>query len=114
MTKPMTKVALKALRGSIEKWEKIVAGTGVDLGTDNCPLCEVFRVRYDAKARPCVGCPVRARSGLPGCRGTPYDVWMSETASDGFERVAGSAEAKVAAQAELDFLRSLLPPEAAS
>ena len=32
----MSKEAETALRGSIEKWEEIVAGTGVDDGTHNC------------------------------------------------------------------------------
>jgi len=34
--------ALEALKGSIKKWERIVEGTGVDEGADNCPLCELF------------------------------------------------------------------------
>lgn len=105
MTKPMTNVALKALRGSIEKWEKIVAGTGVDRGCTNCPLCDEFR------DGGCAGCPVKSRTGMRGCEGTPYDAWMSETVFNGFGRGADSADAKAAAQAELDFLRSLLPPE---
>jgi len=42
---------LKALKGSIKKWEKIIAGTGVDKGGDNCPLCK-------ACGWNCRDCPV--------------------------------------------------------
>ena len=38
----MDKATREALLGSIEKWERIVAGTGEDRGTLNCPLCTKF------------------------------------------------------------------------
>jgi hypothetical protein len=63
----MDNQTLAALKGSIRKWENIAAGTGVDKGVFNCPLCKLFGATH----------------------GDP-------------ERIA-------AAQAELDFLRSLLP-----
>jgi hypothetical protein len=44
--KPITinTAGMKALDGSIEKWRKIVAGTGTDEGPDNCPLCQRYLV----------------------------------------------------------------------
>src|SRR5947209_6256825 len=50
----MEAATLQALKGSIAKWEKIVAGTGADGGRADCPLCSLF-YEYD-----CAGCPVAA------------------------------------------------------
>lgn len=98
--------ALCLLEGSIEKWEAIVAGTGEDHGTDNCDLCAGFY------ALCCVGCPVAAKVGADSCEGTPYQEWsdhMFETHDGSEMKIAGCAECDRFAQAELDFLRSLLP-----
>lgn len=62
----------EALQGSIQKWERIVAGKGGDRGTDNCPLCQVFLVTV---GEMCGGCPVSVYTGLTSCRATPYDEW---------------------------------------
>lgn len=88
---PMDPATLVALKGSIAKWEGIVAG-----GPEgDCPLCLMF-----FRGRPiediCVGCPVMERTGRRMCRGTPY--WDDTNPKQ--------------AQAELDFLKSLLPKEA--
>jgi hypothetical protein len=97
---------LAALKGSIAKWEAIVDGTGVDDGPDNCPLCEIFY------AKECIGCPVALKSGYPGCSNTPYEDQWGQVFSDCFTNIyrANTPERKVAAQAELHFLISLLPP----
>ena len=87
-----------ALLGSIEKWQKIVDGTGEDKGSDNCPLCQEFRYRYR-----CHGCPVFSQTGQIGCRGTPYDDY--ESAEDNHDTDGRRAVAK----AELAFLKCLLP-----
>jgi hypothetical protein len=104
----MDKAALKALKGSIRKWERIVAGDGGDDGAADCPLCREFRFGAEFD---CVGCPVMAESGLPYCSGTPYTGWMQY--HDGLARAfplnASTGEEIMLAQAELDFLRGLLP-----
>lgn len=92
---------LTALRGSIDKWRAIVAGDSGDLGVRNCPLCAVF---YDVR---CVGCPVSERSGAAGCVNTPYIAWAEEWDDN---RVTDD-RSRTLAQAELDFLVSLLPGE---
>lgn len=92
----MNEETLEALKGSIRKWEGIVAGTEVDHGEENCPLCEMFILKN------CRGCPVYDRTGEEGCYGTPY----RQTLRLGHD----SVRYKKAAQAEVDFLRSLLPP----
>lgn len=58
--------ALRALDGSIRKWEKIVKGTGVDLGVGNCPCCQLYW------ANDCKNCPIAIFTGKHMCFGTPY------------------------------------------
>lgn len=99
----MNKATLKALKGSIAKWEKIVAGTGVDDGTDNCPLCKLFY------GLGCMGCPVAIKSGRDTCKKTPYGGWMLATFGQEWPRRVIDAGQKKAARAELRFLKSLLP-----
>jgi len=91
-----------ALKASIEKWERMIAGEP----EGDCPLCEMF-----AKGRgvdQCKGCPVAERAGQIGCYNTPYyDV--PELSDDERQDPAQYAAYIAAAQVELDFLRSLLP-----
>lgn len=105
----MNAATLDALKGSIEKWEKIVKGTGKDYGTANCPLCVLFY------SNVCIGCPVSAKSGKVGCVDTPYREWgkatLSQRNSVSNGRYAISSLQKIAAQAEMDFLKSLLPED---
>lgn len=104
----------KALEGSIAKWEAIVAGTGADGCADNCPLCELFLDPFSE----CDDCPVAERAGVGGCMNTPWEAWRKITAYTprkyrGPGRKVESEIERDLAQAELDFLRSLLPVEAA-
>ena len=101
--KAMDAATLEALRGSIKKWERIVAGTGVCRGVDNCPLCRRFHAAY-GNSPCCSGCPVFEATGKRGCTGTPIEDYDDE---DGTEE-----EMLAAAIAEVDFLKSLLPKEA--
>lgn len=108
---------LQALRGSISKWENIVAGTAGDMGPSNCPLCQEFFRNH------CVGCPVSAKVGASYCGNTPYSAWRMRARADAevtLDPITWGREDKVEneedvklAQAELDFLRSLLPEEVA-
>lgn len=97
----MTPKALKALRGSIRKWEKIVLGTGVDKASENCPLCKVYIVRA------CRGCPVYNTTGLIGCIGTPYVDYVN--AGKGPNNHPSDEAGLFHARRMLDFLRDLLP-----
>ena len=95
----MDKSTREALLGSIEKWERIVAGTGEDRGTLNCPLCKKFY--FEDRSRPCVRCPVAKKVGNILCRGTPYENYLR----------AWPEGRPAAAEAELAFLQSLLAPD---
>jgi len=104
----MKKETLEALEKSIEKWEKIVAGKGEDRGRDDCALCKLFR------KESCVGCPVYAKTGHLGCRGTPYVRWVNHHDYKHFDESSEiyeieCSECKRLAQEELEFLKSLLP-----
>ena len=109
----MNAKTLTALKGSIKKWEAIVAGKGADEGSGNCPLCNVFITSS------CRGCPVSERVGNVGCGGTPYAEWdylMSREGAYGKKGIADVSSDKVPlarsyAEAELKFLQSLLPTE---
>lgn len=107
---PMDDRTLEVLLGSIAKWEAIVAGTGRDLGGINCPLCREFILRIGK----CRGCPVKAKTGRSGCRGTPYDEWSSSGAGDqpieSFDPIDRPRLVELA-QAELEFLQELVPAQ---
>lgn len=94
---------LEALEGSIRKWEAIVNGTGKDEGPHNCPLCELFHPGFSNNVSAqvaCDGCPIKAKTRRPYCWDTPYGAYHE-----------GDPDSLEAAQAELDFLRSLLPAD---
>ena len=103
----MPEHTLTALRGSISKWEGILAGTIQDEGPRNCPLCKLFWY----VGEDCKGCPVAASTGFSNCGGTPYEDFgevMESGVSDSERQRLG----KEIAQRELDFLKSLLPNSA--
>jgi hypothetical protein len=110
----MDSETLAALDGSIRKWEAIVAGTGIDDGCDNCPLCKVFYYFSHHKGRTyCDGCPIYLDTGITGCERTPYDAWCEEW---GLNTILGhngeiNIFAQELAQDMLDYLRSLRPTE---
>lgn len=108
----MTPETLTALRGSIVKWRGIVAGTTEDMGTENCPLCALFYGDHGT----CVGCPVSEATSATCCGGTPYDRWSDYWAPSAESNwdlkhvpLEQLDEIRALAQAELDFLISLLP-----
>ena len=117
----MDERTLKALRGSIVKWEAIVDGSGVDKGVNNCPLCKEFEAIPDPdddEQDCCYGCPVADKVGYTGCEGTPYTHWAEHHNSKHFNPDLNLLSRQIQcpdcipfAQAELDFLRSLLPKE---
>lgn len=102
----MDKKTLKALKGSIKKWEKIVAGTGTDKGMDNCPLCHV-------NDHNCKKCPVYLITNHTNCSYSPYIAWCNhmEKSTQDWDSPwkAIGPKQKALAQAELNFLIALLP-----
>ena len=99
---------LKALEGSIEKWRLIAYESGEDRATDNCPLCSIFFNEFR-----CGKCPVRLKTSLQACSGTPYTDWTSHhTEEESHTTNPYKVECptcKDLAKAELKFLRSLRP-----
>ena len=108
----MTADTLTRLKGSIEKWEKIEAGTGRDGGTTNCPLCAKFlRPVLGSDRANCDGCPVKAATGNDSCTGSPYSNWIriADPTNSSEAVLATTNQARAAAQSMTAFLRSLLP-----
>lgn len=89
---------LAALDGSIKKWEAIVAGTGIDAGPMNCPLCRLFFYKG------CFGCPVSNKTQQDGCSGSPYEEYYDLRGGE-----CTNEELRDAAKKEVDFLKSLKP-----
>lgn len=93
---------LDALKASIAHWQenlaKAKAGERFELGQSECALCGLFAEDY------CNGCPVRDKTEVFGCIGTPYGA-VQRTWSEG-----GPALIK-ATEDEVEFLQFLLPPE---
>lgn len=123
---PMHEQTLVALKGSILKWEAIVAGHGEDMGIDNCPLCKMFEQEFDPDGEMdidgvptddncCCGCPVANESNFTGCQDTPYIAWAAHQnekhSGPIFLRAVhpDCPDCRPLAQAELDYLKSLLP-----
>ena len=106
----MNKKTLKALRGSIKKWEGIVNNVGVDKGVTNCSLCTLF---FDFGKDCCARCPVSI-GDFVGCDGTPYEEWrehhLDKHHSTRLEYKNECSICTEIAQKEVDFLISLLPP----
>lgn len=102
----MDRKTLKALKGSIKKWEKIVAKKGNDDGAANCPLCGLYPMS-------CEGCPIDKKT-TNGCNFTPYEKWNDHQIEIHGERLPFTIQCKICerhAKAELKFLKSLLPKE---
>jgi hypothetical protein len=105
----MDPATLEALKGSIRHWEENLAAETPDdahTGPSHCLLCRRFHMNPN-----CEGCPVSQYTGQNNCHGTPYVMadrrhrfWNSMPDSDEYKE-----RWREAAQAELDFLKSLLP-----
>ena len=97
---------LDALQSSKLHWCNIRDGLEEEHGIRNCPLCKLFY------GKCCVGCPVFEKTGEVGCKNTPYIAWTHHhKLKHGLTKIvrADCPECKKLAQAELDFLESLLP-----
>lgn len=102
-----------ALEKSIQHWEDNVAAktpNEASTGWINCALCKEFL----HQANCCLGCPVRQKTGLSGCKGSPYHefnleeafaIWMSFPNDTGLRTIW-----RKRARAELKFLKSLRVP----
>lgn len=115
----MDDATLRALDASIEHWEKNVAALTPDqasIEATDCALCNEFNSGPDYSG--CPGCPVKAATRWPICKGTPYSEAVNalhnwRLTEDAFfaKEIYAKAEAgwREAAQAELDFLKALRP-----
>lgn len=67
--------AIKALKGSVRKWEQICDEEIPDEGWSNCPCCQLFN-SGDCKTSSGATCPIAIYSGAKdNCGKTPYRAW---------------------------------------
>ena len=92
--------ALIAVNGSIKKWEGIELGSEIDLGMDNCALCQEFFV--NERGIFCKNCPVFKFTGDGYCENSPYNVWRITKAKSYDLNVR-----KILARNEADFLKEI-------
>lgn len=93
LCKNVKRTTREALECSIDKWKIIVAlvSGGYDVSDNGFMSCGLCHKYYD---RQCKGCPVKLKTGLADCEGTPYDKWHD-------------TPTLAVAKAELAFLESL-------
>lgn len=95
-----------ALERSITHWEQNVRAETPDHvshDANNCALCQMYR------SNDCTDCPVSNKTKQTSCRGTPYANACKAYTKWQYHPSDKLAEAKyrIAAQAEVDFLKSL-------
>lgn len=110
--KKMAAGTLRALKASIKHWKENAAAKTpreVETGPSDCALCDMFQSKTFT---PCVGCPVKERTGEPFCEKSPWEranaafgAWCVAPDDSGAEDMF-----RAAAFAEVDFLESLVPP----
>lgn len=107
----MDEKTCEALEGAIKKWKDIING-GIDHGTKNCPLCQVFNNDDFGEDLECEGCPVEQYTGQSGCAGTPYSEWsrLHKYGNLSVGYTAVTEDQLAAAKAELLFLEGLRDP----
>lgn len=100
----MTKRALTALKKSIKHWEEMAKNGWENEKPEgeNCALCVEFSIglAYDKR---CLKCPVKLKTGLVECCGTPFYEASKAFMFDELDTF------KYHAQLEVEFLKSLLP-----
>ncbi len=104
----MNAKTLKALKGSIEHWQRLVdfeKNPGEEPGSQQCDLCKLSVNKSEGFYVDCNECVVKLRTGRPGCIGTPFNRAYSAF----FKRHENPEEFRHAAKEEMEFLKSLLP-----
>jgi len=105
----MNRKTIKALKGSIAKWKRVVKVPDTQFDSPHdCPLCGLF----NNDLLMCDGCPVRGATGLLYCGGSPFFGLVRHTGSSDHIlgiRKKGCRECIRLAKIELAFLASLLP-----
>ena len=112
----MSKRARTALEKSIQHWRENVEATDewqIGVGASDCALCALYNRPYMIEDRCCRACPVMKRTGRQYCDCTPHDdAWAAvdnlRFRDDCPPIKADWARWRKAAQAELEFLESLL------
>ena len=99
------------LRSIFGKWENILSCKGIDKGSKDCPLCELFN--REGSSFTCIDCPVFLDTGEEGCLETPYSKWENKASiHDYYGLWVGNRISPTTAELavkEQEYLISLLP-----
>jgi hypothetical protein len=101
----------KALMDSIAHWERHANGTAADdeeVFYKDCALCGMFLFN-DHGFADCHGCPVKTKTGLSSCAGTPWKAAFMVWKKSGRRRIHNETTFRQAAAKMVRFLKSLLP-----
>lgn len=104
----MTTKTLKALKTTIERWERNTQLESFSLfapGRKECALCTLFW------GSGCAGCPVKLKTGESNCINTPYQKIITAYDKKCLPQGFAPDNWRELIKAELDFLISLLPEE---
>ena len=102
----MSEEKLTPLEGSIQKWEGVLDGSGLEQGAANCPLC----VKHLRSAGGCTECVIGQHTSRTSCYATPYEAWdnhQQNVHDQWINRSIQCPTCREIAQEELDFLKSL-------
>lgn len=102
----ISKKQMKALNGSIEKWDQIRNRQGIDAGASNCPLCQLYN-----KSGQCKQCVIYLETGKYFCRGSPYQEWVTHHthfhSANRVRKASECLECDKLANDEYEFLKDL-------
>jgi len=101
------KQKLTAIKGSIEKWDKVSQGKEDGTSRENCPLCTLYWCK-DFHSSSCHNCPIYKKTGESDCIGTPYQKFreLYERHGDS-EDLIQRGELSLAAAIFRDWLKDL-------
>lgn len=102
----ISKKQMKALDGSIEKWDQIRNRQDIDKGQNNCPLCRLYN-----RGKSCKQCVIYLETGKRFCDGTPYQEWITHHKlchpENKVQKANKCTECNRLANAEYEFLKEL-------
>ena len=108
----ISKEQMRALDGSIEKWNQIRNRQEVDRGRSNCPLCQLYN--NSKQYEQCKRCVVYLDTGARFCEKSPYEAWLnhyklfhSNTTTIKYGRKSECPECDILANDEYEFLKDL-------
>lgn len=107
----ISKEQMGAIKGSIEKWDKIRKRDAIDNGRKDCPLCQLYNI---GEHKGCSQCIIYLDTGERFCEGSPYKAWVDHhkqfhpiSIVSRVRKYCECSECDELANAEYEFLKDL-------